>query len=199
MSVHVSKMTGKLEGFRSISSNTITNNFCIKMNKANKETICTHCYSHSMLNTYRKNMQNALQRNSDLLSEQLLDADEIPEFKHGEAVRFNAHGELINLTHLMNLDTIVRANPLSVFTLWTKRKDLINKYYSIHDIPVNFILIYSNPYLNKVMSEPPKYFDKTFNNVTSHPDENCTGQKCKDCMMCYTIGDPTKTIIEKVK
>ena len=41
-------------------------------------------------------------------------------------------------------------------------------------------------------------FNKTFNNVTSHPNENCTGQKCKDCMVCYTTNN-INTIIEKVK
>ena len=44
-------------------------------------------------------------------------------------------------------------------------------------------------------------FGKTFNNV--HEDlqqerQNCTGQKCKDCLLCYKL-DTTDTIVEKVK
>ena len=30
--VHISKMTGKLEGFQAISTNTITNEYCMKQN-----------------------------------------------------------------------------------------------------------------------------------------------------------------------
>ena len=52
------------------------------------------------------------------------------------------------------------------------------------------------------MSKPPKGFDKTFNNVLEHEyqdKQNCTGQKCKDCRICYTIGNQINTIVEKVK
>jgi hypothetical protein len=62
--VHISKMTGKLDGFRAISTNTVTNAFCQKMNTSG-DTICRLCYSHEMLKSYRKNMQPSLQRNSD--------------------------------------------------------------------------------------------------------------------------------------
>ena len=30
--IHISKMTGKLEGFNSISTNTVTNEYCKKQN-----------------------------------------------------------------------------------------------------------------------------------------------------------------------
>jgi len=44
-------------------------------------------------------------------------------------------------------------------------------------------------------------FDKTFNTVieTDYVDQqNCTGQKCKDCLLCYKK-DTTSIIVEKVK
>ena len=47
----------------------------------------------------------------------------------------------------------------------------------------------------------PKYFNKTFNNVTKDKvnnfNINCYS-KCVDCLLCYTFNDVT-TIIEKVK
>ena len=197
--VHISTMSGKLEGFKAISTNTLTNNFCVKMNTAKKETICSHCYSHSMLKGYRKNTAPALQRNSDLLSSHYLFDDEVPKIKD-KYFRFSSHGELINYIHLCNLVKIAEFNPDTSFALWTKRKDLVNHYLKNHGMfPLNMILIYSNPEINKVMAAPPKGFDRTFNNVTSHPDENCTGQKCKDCLLCYTVGNNVTTIIEKVK
>ena len=70
--VHISKMTGKLIGLNAISTNTTTNEFCIKQFLSDKDTICKNCYSHIMLNSYRKNMQACLQRNSDLLSTSIL-------------------------------------------------------------------------------------------------------------------------------
>jgi hypothetical protein len=50
------------------------------------------------------------------------------------------------------------------------------------------------------MSSPPKGFDKVFQNVS--PDkflelQNCTGQKCMSCRLCYTQG--TDVITEAVK
>ena len=62
-------MTGKLEGFQAISTNTTTNGYCQKQyKKQDPKNICTFCYSHEMLNTFRKNMAPALQRNTDLLN-----------------------------------------------------------------------------------------------------------------------------------
>ena len=200
--VHISKMTGKLDGFKAISTNTMTNEYCIKQNANGKaDNICTKCYSHTMLKSYRKNMQPALQRNSEALANKVLDSDLLPTILEA-FFRFNAHGELINLTHLENLNRIARKNPHCSFALWTKRNDLIAKYYATREKPDNLTLIYSNPKVSTIMRKPPKHFDRTFNNVLEHEhveEQNCTGQKCKDCRLCYTIGNNVNTIVEMVK
>ncbi len=202
MTVHISKMTGKLEGFQAISTNTMSNPYCIKQNTSGKaDNICTKCYSHTMLKSYRKNMQPSLQRNTEYLSNKVHDPEYLPVINQAW-LRFNAHGELINLTHLENLNRIARKNPHCTFALWTKRNDLIKKYYDKREKPINLILIFSNPKVSTIMSKPPKHFDKTFNNVLEHEyqdKQNCTGQKCKDCRICYTIGNQINTIVEKVK
>ncbi len=55
--------------YAGLATNTITNPFCIKMNNSKKDNvICKKCYSFDMLETYRKNMQDCLQHNSELLS-----------------------------------------------------------------------------------------------------------------------------------
>ena len=57
------KMTGKLDGFKAISSNTTTNPYCIKQNASNNQIIFVlNIYSHTMLKSYRKNMQPALRK-----------------------------------------------------------------------------------------------------------------------------------------
>ena len=204
--IHISKMTGKLEGFQSISTNTATNKYCQKQNTKNDpDNICTHCYSWTMLKTFRKNMAPALQRNSDLLTSKILHPDALPVINQA-FFRFNAHGELdldkkkatINLINYIN---IAIKNPHCNFTLWTKRFDIIKPYFDKNKKPKNFILIYSNPKINHIFKKPPTHFDRTFNNVYEDIEvdkQNCTGQKCKDCLLCYKL-DTTDTIVEKVK
>ena len=85
--------------------------------------------------------------------------------------------------------------------MWSKRFDLIKKFFDNNQKPKNLILIYSNSKLNKPINKLPKYFDKSFNNVTKENKDNFNincHSKCVDCLLCYTHND-TKTIIEKVK
>jgi len=190
--LNVSKMSGKLDGFLAINTNTVTNEFCIKMKTT--DTICGQCYSHRMLNTYRKSCQPSWQHNSDKLSARLLTDFEIP-FTNSAYFRFHGHGELINKIHYQNFIKIAEKNPGTSFALWTKRKDLVRGIVP----PRNLILIYSNPTIDKVMDKPPAGFDKVFNNVAvPHDLENCTGQKCKNCLHCYTRAG-VDVIIERVK
>ena len=77
----------------------------------------------------------------------------------------------------------------------------MQKYLKNNEKPKNIILIYSNPKKSKIMSKPPKQFDKTCNTVLEHEHkelQNCTGQKCKDCLACYKFNN-VDTIVEKVK
>ena len=206
MTIHISKMTGKLEGFQAISTNTVSNEYCQKQyKKQDAKNICTFCYSHNMLNTFRKNMQASLQRNTDLLNSKVLHPDALPVI-NSAFFRFNAHGELaldkkqgtINLENYVN---IALKNPHCTFSLWTKRFDIIKPYFDNHEKPKNLILIYSSPLTNHIMTKVPKHFDKTFNTVVETDfieKQNCTGQKCKDCLLCYKK-DTTSIIVEKVK
>ena len=200
--IHISNLNGKLEKFRAISVNTLSNKFCQKMHnvKPEKEIICTDCYSWALLQGFRKNVAVALQRNSDLLGSRVLAQKELPRIKDKE-FRFNAHGELINETHLQNLINIAQCNRQTMFSLWSKRKGLIKNYFDRQKKPSNLILIYSNPVKDTVQTKPPVWFNKVFNNVYADnflDQQNCTGQKCKDCLLCYQK-NTTNVIVEKVK
>jgi len=59
--IHISKGSGKLELINSISTNTLTNDYCSKQAK-NKKSICSLCYSQKSLKTFRKNMVNVLSK-----------------------------------------------------------------------------------------------------------------------------------------
>lgn len=194
----ISKGSGKLEDIQSLNTNTLTNPFCIKQNK-NKNSICNKCYSINMLKTMRKNCVPSWQNNSELLSKSIIHTELLPNVLNA-FFRFSSHGELINENHFINLINICLKNEHCLFTLWTKRKDIINKVFKTMNKPKNLILIFSNSQLNKPIKDLPKYFDKTFNNVTKEYDNNdvnCLG-KCKECMICYKHND-IKTIIEYVK
>lgn len=199
--IHISKMTGKLDGFKAISSNTITNPYCIKQNASgDSSNICTKCYSNIMLKSYRKNMQASLERNSQALANSVLPLDQLPIVLDA-FFRFNAHGELINEIHLQNLVNITIKNPSCNFALWTKQNGIIRKYFDNNSKPSNLILIYSNPKISTILAKIPKHFDKTFNNVLEieyQDQQNCTGQQCKTCLLCYKHNG-INTIVEKVK
>ena len=97
------------------------------------------------------------------------------------------------------------AFPNHTFALWSKRIDIVRKYFKNNSIPSNLILIYSNPKKNKVVSKIPYPFHKVFNNVnlnwnnvSPNLKENCTGQKCNDCRLCYNFNSEN-IIIELTK
>ena len=160
--LHISKGSFKLEKIDNISTNTLSNKYCIKQNKKNN-IICKVCYSFKGLN-FRKTMIPLLENNSKLLSTNIIDEKFLPII-YNIYFRFNSHGELINEIHLINLINIVNKNKHCNFALWTKRNDIIKKYFDKNNKPDNLILIYSNSKLNNPMNKPPKYFNKTFNNI----------------------------------
>tara|TARA_Y100000310_G_C20296045_1_gene629447 strand:+ start:63 stop:656 length:594 start_codon:yes stop_codon:yes gene_type:complete len=197
MLVKISKMSGKLEDIPAINTNTLSNPFCIKMNNSkNENIICTKCYSVEMLETFRKNCVPAFEHNSKVLREAVIPERYLP-FINSAVFRFSGHGELINYTHLINLMNISLKNKMTTFTLWTKRKNLVNRYIKEYGKPNNLILVYSNQIINSI-AKLPENFDKTFNNVSIDDDRVNCFQKCKDCLLCYTKNN-TETIIEKVK
>jgi len=105
------------------------------------------------------------------------------------------------MTHVINIFNIINKNPTTIFAYWTKRTDLINEYFRHFSKPDNVIMVYSNPKKNHILKKIPKNFNKVFNNVHKDKfidDQNCTGQKCKDCMACYTF-NAENIIVEKVK
>ena len=191
--------SGKMQGIPSINSDTTENEFCIKMSSSKKDNIiCTKCYSMNMLKTFRKNAVPKFRKIGEVLSTTILPTEILPKAPN-VINRLHSHGELINTTHLHNFFNIVEREPKKVFTLWTKRRDIVSKVLKDRDKPENLILVYSNPAIDCIMETPPKHFDKVFNNVSFKSNiVNCEG-KCIDCLKCYTIGDKTKSIVEVAK
>ena len=188
-----SVMSGKLKGIPAYNTNTKSNEFC--MRQKDTDTICGQCYSHKMLDTYRKSCIPAWQHNSDEFSS-WIDWDNLP-IVNAAFVRLNGHGELINETHFANIIRLARKNPYTTFALWTKRASITRKR---SDVPDNLILVFSNPKVDRVIGVP-RGFHKVFNNVSkgSTTPQNCTGRKCMECLACYRKDSGTDVIVEMVK
>tara|TARA_R100000315_G_C5221380_1_gene133153 strand:+ start:768 stop:1463 length:696 start_codon:yes stop_codon:yes gene_type:complete len=225
---HKSKLRGKLEDFEAIGNNTTKNKFCFDRWRIAKEKnriagkvvdICGVCYSQKSLNGYMKSNQNALDKN-EVLAETLLDDFAIRQFNFLQSFfRFNHHGELLTekvddagniikkypkYNMIENYCRIAEYNPHCNFALWTKRTDIIKRFFDKREKPKNLIIVFSNTKVDKVITKIPKNFDKVFNNVNGDnykEIQNCTGQKCKDCLRCYKFSSNQdgNIIVEKVK
>jgi hypothetical protein len=197
-----SVMSGKLTGIPAYNTNTKSNEFC--MRQKDTDTICGQCYSHKMLDTYRKSCIPAWQRNSDQFAD-WIEWDDLPR-DNDLFVRLNGHGELINDTHFVNIIRLARKNPQTTYALWTKRASITRKFTKPYngndfgDIPDNLILVFSNPSVDNVI-DVPRGFHKVFNNVSkgSTAPQNCTGRKCMECLACYRKNSGTDIIVEMVK
>jgi len=187
--LNISEMSGKLKYFRAISQNPLTNDYC-----NNECGLRGVCYSKRLLTTARKNAVPSFERNNRLLSTSLITRDNIKaNFKVGEHVRLLAHGELINDLNFLNYCKIATFYPYSIFTLWTKQKDIVqdNKDF----VPGNLRLIYSSPQINpskKDSNNIPQGFTGLFNVYTKdYVDKNNIIINCKKncvgCLRCYTL------------
>ena len=192
-----SVMSGKLKGIPALNTSPLNNRFCESMSKK-KDSICNSCYSINMLKTFRKSADKPFRNYGTFLSKKVHPIEYLPNPPNALYVRFNAHGELINLNHTINLFNICKTSPNTTFTLWTKRRNLVNKSIKQIGKPSNLILVYSESKVNGC-TLLPKYFDKVFivqskvNNKT-----NCFG-KCIECLKCYTKTDTTTHIYEQIK
>jgi hypothetical protein len=148
----------------------------------------------------RRNTVQPLEYNSVVLSERVIPDRLLPVLKD-EIFRFSSHGELINLNHLSNLYNICKINPRTIFSLWSKRVSLVQKF--LKHKPENIILLYSNPRIDgkEIL---PKGFDKCFSvyskeyAIKNKVKINCTGH-CINCLKCYNLGNKEKYIRELLK
>lgn len=194
-------MTGKMEGMISVSTSVLSNPNCCKNHKI-KGSICEHCYSHNMAKMYAA-LDAKNQRNTEILTSGIIPWDELPVIDSGKypICRLEAFGDLHNAIQLENYMNLVKKNPDSKWTLYTKMYRLTLDYFATHDVPANFTLMISSLFVNKRISLDPwkrlhkfgsgqlKVFtvwDKDY--IKAHTDEldlNCGARSCFRCRRCY--------------
>ena len=69
-----SVMSGKMIGIPALNTDTTSNKFCMSQAK-DTSSICSSCYSWSMLQTFRKNAVPRFRKNSEIISQSVLLVD----------------------------------------------------------------------------------------------------------------------------
>lgn len=210
--LNVTKHGGKMEGIPSISTNKYTNENCQKlMNSTNQNLICKSCFVDKVARMY-KDVEIALQHNSDILTKRILTKEEIKEFSkafiNNIIVRFESFGDLNNEIQLINYNNIAKACKYTKFALWTKHFSIVREYLKKgNKLASNITLVLSSPFLDRELNKQfvdafKKYHKRTITfTVTkdkNNPNINCGGRKCLTCRNCYDSKNP-KDVIELIK
>lgn len=184
--IHITeKHTGKMKGMQSISTSVLQNEHCLERIK-NGDMVCSKCYSNKMMKMYR-NMDQCFTENGEILSKKVIDPDYLPSL-NVLYFRFEAFGDLINVTHVINYFNICKKNPHTNFALWTKNPFLIDKAIKEgNEKPGNLRIVYSSPLFDKVSEPNYDFIDKIFTVFHKGTDQpiNCGGKKCMECKTCY--------------
>lgn len=182
--------TGKMTGMWSLSTSCLCNKYCLARMK-DPNSICSKCYSERQME-WQENLRIKLYRNTLILTTIEIPVKLMPRFNVMKG-RFESHGELNNVIQIKNFFNLCKANPGTIFALWTKntflfpeaRKQGVRK-------PKNLIIIESSFKINEVTKPSDPWVDKVFTVFNKkfareHGIEiNCGGRCCMTCETdCY--------------
>lgn len=195
--------SGKMEGMVSLSTSCTCNKFC-QQRSANQNLVCSHCYAQRQMKMYL-NLEQCLIKNTEVLTSRILEDKEIPIINR-MYFRFEAFGDLINVTQISNYFNICKKNKNVKFAIWTKNPWIIQEAINGGlKKPSNLQIILSSPKINEVCDDSEYDFvDKVFTVFTkeyietNHININCGMKKCITCGKCYKKSRE-KFINEKLK
>ena len=192
--------TGKMTGMQSLSTSCKTNLNCAKYAQI-EGSVCQKCYALRQMK-YHTNVSEAYERNADILTTRVLDKEELPLI-NACYFRFEAFGDLHNVTQAINYFNICKKNPDVRFALWTKNPGIIKEIADKK--PKNLVIIVSSLFLNKPVDiEKMPWIDKVFTVYDKETIErenvkiNCGARNCLECHRCYKKGGD-KYVNEKLK
>lgn len=206
--VYVSdNMSAKMAGVPAISTSVALNPICQARAK-NPDSICAHCFAIATVARYTK-LGEHLAENTEVLTAEVLPLEELPKFGFNVGmVRFEAFGDLNNVTQVINYFNIARVNSHVHFALWTKNPKLIAVAIEAGAVkPANLNIIYSSPMLNAPaldIFERFAFVDKVFtvyDGATIEREDiaiNCGARSCAGCGLCY-FDKVVKIVNEKLK
>ena len=197
------KHTGKMAGMLSLSTSCLCNKYCMEYAKDPKK-ICSKCFAQTQMKMY-KAMRPCLQRNTEILTNELLDDSEIPVI-NALYFRFECFGDINNEIQVMNYFKICNKNRQVKFALWTKNPAIIQKVIDKGiQKPKNLQIVLSSHYIN-VQADKSKYsfVDRVFtvytkDYIAQHDVKiNCGAKSCLNCHKCYEARG-AEAINEKLK
>lgn len=184
----------KLAGIQSVSTSVLLNPICAK--RRCNGGVCANCYA-ARLTKCRKNLQPYLEQNAKILTDHLLEDWEIPQFTTVLG-RFEAFGDVINVTHARNYLRIAKGNPFTHFAAWTKNPGIwLAAFHQEGGKPENMTFVLSSFTLNAPDPVPAyiaEYVDHVFTVYDAeHYDfegkpEECAALSCATCRKCYQRG-----------
>lgn len=206
--LHVSTgLTGKMSGIKCITTACTVNPNCLEYHQCGG--VCEHCYAFKYL-SMRPNVRKCYEKNTKTLSDSLIDVTFLPTFMPWDFVRFESFGDLVNFNHIENYLLIAFKNPRVNFVLFTKQRNLLERFFTLYDVkkPYNLSIVSSSFLMNdKGLSEIErarqtnsrvgfKLIDKVFtvydnesekndNNGIMVPVWNCE-KKCNNCRFCLS-------------
>lgn len=189
--LHITTHSGKLTGMHSISTSAIMNRHCAQRQDL-RGSICEKCYAKDYL-SFRKSLRVNMEDNTRQLTTRLLPPAELPTI-NDRYFRLEAFGDIANVTQVENYFNICRKNHGTQFALWTKNPAIIAQALRQAHKPVNLIIIYSSPMINRPVNDRIfsvfPFIDKVFTVYDkSHAQAvtiNCGGRKCLECRRCYS-------------
>lgn len=209
--IHITEHSGKMKGIRSISTSVLLNAAC-KKNAENKKSICAYCYAVTLCKFYGEGLQDALAGNTAILSGRVLTDEELPVITD-KWFRFESFGDLNNDIQMINYMNIVKKNPGTRFSLYTKRYKIVYDYFKANDVPENFTLVLSSFLVNhkinldsfKKLGKFKKgqlksftVYDKKYFKAHKGFKPNCGARSCFKCSECYRANE-TEEISEILK
>lgn len=211
--VKISEMCGKLDGLNCITTCKDNNPFCIS-NCANCVGICGKCFAGKSYKV-RKTAKTRHMLNTEILAADVLPV--LPDFSNVKTdfIRFNSHGELVNVINAVNYLLIAAATPSKNFGFWTKRPDVLND--AVKELgfrPANISVVISSLFINtpdNINRLRKLYPDAGVNHVfTVYDAENmpanntvfnckCGPRACINCGVCYNANNGVDYIAEKLR
>lgn len=193
--------SGKIEGLFSLDVSCTNSDFCPHMQTCGSpDVICSYCYTKKMFALPRM----AHHVTGTILSEIEFTEDELRTVSVPPAfLRINSDGELINLTHAVNVVRLAKAHPeVAAVTPWTKRPDILDKAIRQEGKPANLICGISSLVIN-TPTDAARYAwcDFVFTVYTpagmaaalARGEHECNGKKCMACgFFCYRRHDTSR-------
>ena len=190
--INVSEMSGKLEGYYSVSTSVLMNPICQARAK-DPESICSKCYAAATASRY-SGLADALETNYKILNGFLISELAWSTLAwpttNGDA-RIESFGDVASVTCARNYLRIIKTHPHLNFAVWTKNPGIWKAAIKAEGgKPKNMKYILSSNKVNE-----PQEFDAesmaladhrfTVHDNNSNVTINCGGRKCATCRRCY--------------